>query len=471
MLKIPLNIPKIRKFYLLSTVSFTALSSLLLFLFSIGLVSARESLEKRKNAVVRAVEKAGPAVVNISTEEIVRRPANSFYGDQDDFFKNFYPGFREKKKQNLGSGVLIDSQGYILTNHHVITQASRIKVTLIDKREFEAELIGADPKLDIAIIKIDGKEKLPFIEMGRSDDLLIGESIIAVGNPFGLSHTVTTGVVSAVGRDVMTRGNKVFTDLIQLDTPINPGNSGGPLLNIEGSLIGINTAIYHKTEGIGFAIPIDRAKRIVRDLIQYGTVYHVWLGLFVQDMDPKIAAYFGMKQDEGVLVSKVFKEGPAEEAGIQQGDVIIEIGGKQATSKHGYFEILSMSAPNETMSLTVTRDKRVFKRNVVAKKIQKERTREIILDWLGFEVAPITKKTFLRFHLQTNSGVVVTHVTPGSAVAGARILPGDVVKQINREKIANMSDFEKSVAESFTKYSALLLIQRESYGYYVTLEP
>jgi len=223
-------------------------------------------LNRRRTPLVVAVEKVSPAVVNIYTSEIGRSPRNPFrdFGNNlfDQFFNDFFYQNRNNKK-SLGSGVLIDREGYIITNEHVVARASEIHVALSDKREFEARVIGADIKSDLAIIKIDSKQFLPFVSMGRSDDLMIGEQVLAIGNPFGLRHTVTTGIISALNRNIRAGKNKVYSDFIQVDASINPGNSGGPLLNINGSLIGINTAIYQKAEGIGFAIPIDDAKRIV----------------------------------------------------------------------------------------------------------------------------------------------------------------------------------------------------------------
>lgn len=446
---------------------------LFLLLFPLPQLFGKET--QRKSAVVRTVEKIGPAVVNINTEEIIQRPANPFYSGRDDlfrdFFRDFSPRFQKQKKQSLGSGVIIDSAGHILTNHHVIARATSIKVTLIDKREYEATLIGADPRSDIAVIKINAKIPLPYAKMGRSDDIMIGETIIAIGNPYGLSHTVTTGVISAVGRDFLAPNKKVFTDFIQLDASINPGNSGGPLLNIEGDLIGINTAIYQKAEGIGFAIPIDRAKHIVKDLIQYGKVHKIWLGLFVQDMNPNIAAYFGMKPGEAVLVSKIFKGGSAEKIGLKAGDIILDIDGKRVKSKRGFFDLLSMHVPKQEISLTFSREGKVFKKEIMALKIPETQAKEIAMDWIGVEVNHITKEIFYKYRLQTKSGVVVTNVSNGGAAARVGIRPGDIVRQVNQSKIENLDDFKKAIIESWTKYSILLLIQRGPYGYYVALEP
>ncbi|MBW2660798.1 MAG: trypsin-like peptidase domain-containing protein, partial [Deltaproteobacteria bacterium] len=247
---------------------------------------------ERENPVVKAVRKVSPAVVNINSEYEVRRRVNPFSGFSrdpffDSFFKDFFdPGFEQRyKRTSLGSGVIIDGKrGLILTNAHVLAKSATITVILNDERKFDARIIGADPDSDLAVLRISSKNPLPAVEMGDSNDLMIGETIIAIGNPFGFSNTVTTGVISAINRSIRA-DDAVYHDFIQLDASINPGNSGGALLNINGELIGINTAIYAKAQGIGFAIPINKAKRIVSDLIQYGKVVQIWLGLTVQDLD------------------------------------------------------------------------------------------------------------------------------------------------------------------------------------------
>ena len=265
----------------------------------------------RESAVVKAVKKVSPAVVNISSQSEVHKRVNPFYGlgldpNFESFFKDFFdPGYEQKyKRTSLGSGVIIDGKrGFILTNKHVIIKSSTITVTLKDGREFKANIIGADPDSDLAVLRISPKGVLPNIKMGDSGNLLIGETVIAIGNPFGFSNTVTTGVISAVNRSVNV-DNTFYRDFIQTDASINPGNSGGPLLNIYGELIGINTAIYAKAQGIGFAIPIDKAKRVVSDLIKYGEVVPAWIGITVQNLDADLAKYLKAAGAKGVLVKK-----------------------------------------------------------------------------------------------------------------------------------------------------------------------
>ena len=313
-----------------------------LFLLGLGSVYAGQNFERRTPLVI-AVEKVGPAVVNIFTEEsapAVRNPFRNFGGSPfDRFFDNFFPPTNSRRR-SLGSGVIINRDGYILTNEHVVAKAVRIKITLIDKREYQAKLIGADIKSDLAIIKIDSKEPLPFVEMGCSDDLMIGESVLAIGNPFGLSHTVTTGIISAINRTIRPDKRRVYQDFIQVDASINPGNSGGPLLNINGSLIGINTAIYQEAEGIGFAIPIDNARRIVNELIRFGKVRRGWIGISVQDMTPEILEFFKMDKQQGILVVRIIKDSPAERAGLKAGDIVLSLDRHPINKKVDYRETL-----------------------------------------------------------------------------------------------------------------------------------
>ncbi|SVD40927.1 uncharacterized protein METZ01_LOCUS393781, partial [marine metagenome] len=277
--------------------------------------------DSRRTPIVKAVEGVGTSVVNINTEEAMPVARNPFRDSRSPFFDQFFKGFFPRlnnKRRSLGSGVIIHPEGYILTNEHVVAKATRIKVTLIDKREFDARLVGADIKSDLAVIKIENKENLPHVSLGRSDDLMIGETVIAIGNPFGLQHTVTTGIISALHRSIKGSKNRVYRGFIQLDASINPGNSGGPLLNINGSLIGINTAIFKQAEGIGFAIPINKAKRIINDLIRYGKVRRGWLGVSVQDMTHEMLRFFHLDRVKGVVVSQVMKGGPGARGGLKR---------------------------------------------------------------------------------------------------------------------------------------------------------
>ncbi|CAB5120798.1 peptidase/PDZ domain protein [Olavius algarvensis associated proteobacterium Delta 3] len=314
----------------------------------------------RENPVVRAVRKVSPAVVNISSEYEVGSRLSPFSGlGMDSIFENFFNDFfdpglqRRYKRTSLGSGVIISgAQGLILTNAHVISRSSTIQVVLQDKREFNADIIGADPDSDLAVLRIQSDEPLPAIDMGKSDDLMIGETIIAIGNPFGFSHTVTTGVISALNRSLRTE-ERTYQDFIQTDASINPGNSGGPLLNINGELIGINTAIYAKAQGIGFAIPINRARRIINDLILYGEVVLPWVGITAQEIDNHIASYMSLDAGEGLLVRSVELASPAHVAGITTGDVILDIGNQPMKTLEDYRAAIRSYKAGDTILLSV----------------------------------------------------------------------------------------------------------------------
>ncbi len=441
----------------------------------IGAPAVAHDTGNRRSPIVTTVEKVGPAVVNIFTEEAPRKmknPFRDFMGDHlfEKFFEDFYQQ-RQSDRRSLGSGVLIDPKGYILTNEHVVAKAVRVKVTLIDNREFEGKVVGADIKSDLAVIKIDPIPPLPYVKMGRSDDLMIGETVIAIGNPFGLKHTVTTGIISAVNRTIRASEKQVFNDFIQVDASINPGNSGGPLLNINGSLIGINTAIFREAQGIGFAIPIDKARRIVDDLLQYGKVRRGWLGVSVQDLTPKVARHFHLDHVHGVLVTNVFRRSPAKRVGLQPGDILLSIDGHEIADKSDYFRQIASYTVDDHFRLGYLHDGHRRRARVHISSISPDAAGEMAKQWLGVSVKDINWKHAKRYNIIARSGVVVMKVRPNGPSGGVGILPGDVIRQMNESKIRNMKEFNTAILEAGKLSSVLLLVQRGRNSYYVTLEP
>jgi Do/DeqQ family serine protease len=429
----------------------------------------------RESAVVKAVRKASPAVVNISTVYEIRSRPNPFSGFGnpffDEFFKDFFdPRFeRRREHTSLGSGVIIDGdRGLILTNAHVIRRSGTIQVVLQDEREFEAKIIGADPESDLAVLKIDSKEKLPSVAMGNSDDLMIGETVIAIGNPFGFSHTVTTGVISALKRSIRA-DERVFQDFIQIDASINPGNSGGPLLNIKGDLIGINTAIYAKAQGIGFAIPIGKAKRTVTDLIQYGEVKQAWIGLVVQEMDEKITQYLKYPGRKGVMVKTVEPDSPAQAAGLREGDVLLAIGNRKISGLDDYLSASKSISAGEPLEIQIWRGGRSLSVPVKASEFPIERADQLAWSLLGIKVEDLTPKNRKDFRIAAKEGVLIKEIRSGSQLARIGVRAGDLLRQIDESGISNHDEFGKVLVKVRQKASLVLLIQRGEQGYYVTV--
>ena len=435
---------------------------------------------RREDAVVRAVKKVSPAVVNISSEYEVRRRANPFSGFGldpffDSFFRDFFePGQERYKKSSLGSGVIIDGkQGLILTNAHVIEKSATITVVLKDEQEFEASIVGADPDSDLAVLRISSQRSLPAIEMGNSDDLMIGETVIAIGNPFGFSHTVTTGVISAVNRSIRA-DDRVYHSFIQTDASINPGNSGGPLLNINGELIGINTAIYAKARGIGFAIPIDKAKRIISDLVQYGEVMQAWIGLTVQNIDERLARYLKIQRIRGVLVKEVEAESPAHKAGIRDGDIILSVGVLNIGSIQDYHTVMKNFAAGDIVKMNIRRGNGKKNISVKAAIFPVERAEELAYSLLGITVENLSRiprsRNPARRRYKATEGVVITYVRSQSYLADIGVIPGDVIRQIDDIAIGNVKTFHKAIIKYRKKTSMVILLQRGDQGYYITVK-
>ena len=416
----------------------------------------------RRTPVVEAVRKVGPAVVNISTEKVITRQTSPFPAFRDPLFDEFFRDFFEPrierfKQTSLGSGVVIRPDGYILTNQHVVLRGGQVKVTLSDDRDFSAQLVGADSDSDLAVLKVDSDAPLPHVTMGDSADLMIGETVIAIGNPFGLSHTVTTGVVSALGRALKTE-DQTYYDFIQTDASINPGNSGGPLLTLTGELIGINTAIYQKAQGIGFAIPINRARRIVGDLISYGEVHVPWVGILAQDLTPEIAAQLGLRSSRrGVLARAVEDGSPAADAGIQAGEAVIAIDGHDLHSAQEYEQRIRDHGEHGDIVLQISRNGELHPVTVHARLYPLEKADGLAWRLLGLRLT------------EARHGLEVARVRPGSPVSRIGIENGDVVVALGGTPLKSTDEFRRKMIEIRLGQSALVSIRRGPYIYHVTV--
>lgn len=447
---------------------------IVLCLCGMSITSLAKTSDLRRTPIVIAVEKTSPAVVNISTEKIIR--ARSSFGFSDPFFDQFFRDFldpfptRQYTQNSLGSGVIIDDQGHVLTNQHVILKASKITVILADNREFEGELVGSDARADLAVVKILTDEHLPIAHIGTSQDLMIGEPVIAIGNPFGLSHTITTGVISALNRAIRVDDDRIFRGFIQTDAPINPGNSGGPLINILGDVVGINTAIYGNAQGIGFAIPIDKAKQIADELITYGEVRSAWIGVSVQDITPGIAQHFDYHSADGVLISNVSPESSAEQAGLQQGDIIVALDQQPVRDTDGYNALLAEYTPDQTLTLSLIRNGKSFEIRVTTEEFSVEYAVSLAYQGFGMHVEEITQHLLETYLLQSTQGVVVTDVRQNSSAAQVGIEAGDILRQIDDIPLTNLKDFRNAMIHVNQQPSAVFLIQRRNRGYYITLE-
>ncbi len=446
------------------------------------------------------VEKVAPAVVNISSSKVVKAPTGYFQNqsfqqgddqsdDPSDMLRQFFGGGmggngrrggngnmapREQREQGLGSGVIVSPDGYILTNNHVVDGATDIRVSLADKREFKAKVIGTDPKVDIAVLKIDATN-LPAIVFGDSTRARVGDYAIAVGDPFGVGQTVTMGIVSAKGRTGL--GIEEYEDFIQTDAPINPGNSGGALVNDRGELIGINTAILahggEGNQGIGFAIPANMARGVMDQIVKYGKVQRAYLGIVPQNVTPSIAEAFGQKTLQGALVGDVTADGPAQKAGLHKGDIVLEVNGKPVADANDLRMTISMMQPGSTVHLKAVRDGAAHDftaqlgdlpgTQASAKEPGDSKSDSALA---GVSVDDLDAQTARQLHLPANTaGVVVTNISPSSPAADSGLQRGDVIQEVNRKPVTNTSDFEQAVRAS--KHDPLLLVNRQGNTLYV----
>jgi serine protease Do len=429
----------------------------------------------------RLAERLKPAVVNISTTMVVKRPPMfggmpSPFGEQGpfrDFWEDFFFGGqmpREFETKSLGSGFMFDKEGYIVTNNHVVRGAKEILVTLHNKEEYKAEVIGGDEKTDLALIKIDTGGELPVAALGNSDRLEVGEWVIAIGNPFGLAETVTAGIVSAKGRVI---GAGPYDDFIQTDASINPGNSGGPLFNFWGEVVGINTAIVAGGQGIGFAIPINMAKEVVSQLKEKGKVTRGWLGVGIQRVTSDLAESFGLEEKKGALVAQVFKGGPADAAGVRPGDIILEFDGKEIEESADLPRIVASTPVGKTVTMKVFRKGEIV--SLQAKVGEMEEEREVAeappRKPLGITVQNVTPKIAKALGLEEPKGVVVAGVEPGSAAERAGIRRGDVILEVDHESIEDVEDLSRVLQGVKDRENILFLVRRGENNLFLSVSP
>ena len=432
-------------------------------------------------AFVEVAKKVQPSVVNVTTEKTITVKPWERYGEDffkgspfEDFFKGFGITPREKgkeyrhKQRSGGSGVIVDKEGYILTNNHVIEGADKIKVRLNDGREFIATLKGQDSRTDLAVLNIKAKD-LPVATLGDSDELEVGEWAIAIGSPFGLEHTVTVGVISAKGRSGL--GTGTYEDFVQTDASINPGNSGGPLINIDGEVVGINAMIIQPGTGIGFAIPINMAKQILNDLIKQGKVVRPWLGISAQDLTPELAEQFQVKEKEGVLVAQIHQGTGAEKAGLVSGDIIKTVDDKAIKNVNELVKEIQKKKVGQKVKLSVVRDGKSMTIEVTLSampdKPEAMKEKEIE-EKLGAQIQELTPQLAARYRISSEikRGVVIISVEEGSPADELGLQEGDVILEINRKKIETTKDFEKAIKDLNLEKGIVFRLHRRGNSFY-----
>ncbi len=439
---------------------------------------------------VSVAKQAKASVVNISATRKSKpglEPFSSPFFD-DPFFRRFFgeefgrksprPKERERQEQGLGSGVIVSQDGYIVTNNHVVEQADELTVALSDKRTFKAKVIGSDPKTDIAVVKIEASNLSP-LQWGDSLQLEVGELVLAVGNPFGLSQTVTMGIISAVGRANM--GIVDYEDFIQTDAAINPGNSGGALVNLKGELIGINTAIFSRTGGnmgIGFAVPSNMAKSVMQSLLKYGKVIRGWIGVSIQEVTPELAKEFGASDTQGALVGDVMKDSPAEKAKLERGDIITSYNRTPIKDPAHLRSLVAETAPGTTVTLSILREKKQEDVSLTIGELPKNVAEAAGRSGEGVRgehaLAGVTVEDLLESRSgqsRHRSGVVVTDIEANSPAEQAGLRIGDVIIEINRKPIRNVQDFEQATSRLGARSSVLMLLGRGNVTIYLSINP
>lgn len=467
-------------------VSFLFALSLLLTAPGSPSLPAAEAAVSVPDSFADLAEKMGPAVVNIYTTQTIKGPLLPynffFHGDErfQEFFKHFFDApngqapQREMKRTSLGSGVIISEDGYIITNNHVIEDADEINVRIANHEEYEAKIIGRDPKTDIALIKIKPKSPLPSVEFGDSDKLRVGDWVVAIGNPFGFEQTVTAGIVSGKGRSL---GSSTYENFIQTDASINPGNSGGPLFDLNWKMIGINTAIYSRSGGnigIGFAIPVNMAKNIITQLREHGSVVRGWLGVMIQHVTPDLANRFGLERPIGALVGEVNAESPAEKAGIQPGDIIIEYNGKEISQMSQLPTMVAQTPIDTKAILTIIRNGKKKRITVTIGKLDESQTAskeagEETEQELGMTVQELTPELARSLNIVKKAGLVITGVEPASNAAEAGLRPGDLILEINRTPVRTIREYQNILSKAKKGENILFLTKRGRHSRFVVV--
>ena len=463
--------------------------SLILFVFLIGTLSAHgatsqssESLAVAKdlgNAFVEVAKKMQPSVVSIRSEQTVTVAPWEGFGEDffkgtpfEDFFKGRGGAPQKRKQAGQGSGVIVDSKGYILTNHHVVAGADKITVRLSDGKELKGTIQGSDPKTDLAVVRVEATD-LPVAALGDSDKIQVGEWAIAMGSPFGLERTVTVGVISAKGRSGL--GTGTYEDFIQTDASINPGNSGGPLINIEGEVIGINVMIIQPGQGIGFAIPMNLAKTIMSELIQYRKVVRPWVGIGLQNLTEDLVKSFNLPEKEGALISQVYEKSPAEKADLRVGDVVVEIDGTKIQNSQDVVREVLKKRVGQQVQFVVMREGKRINLSVTTDQMPEEMAGEKSggspdKEWFGLRVVTVTPDIAKQLALPRAEGVVVEAVEAGSAAQEAGLRKGDVIFEVNRQGIKNEKDYRTEMEKAKPDQGVLLLIHRRGSTFFVTLK-
>lgn len=445
-----------------------------------------KELSGENSAFSAVVNVISPVVANISTSKTIasRGPeAPQFFDEPLGGFFDYFNAPKKWKEESLGSGVVVSSDGYIITNNHVVEKADEIKVTLYGQQNYKGRIIGTDPKTDIAVIKISATN-LPAIKWGDSDTLQVGEFVLAFGNPYSLGHTVTMGIVSALGRaDV---GVAEYEDFIQTDAAINPGNSGGPLVNIKGELVGINTAIFSRTggyQGIGFAVPSNMVKSVMTQLISEGKVTRGWLGVTIQNLNPELSREFGLNKISGALVTDVFTGSPAQKADLRRGDVVLEINGKEIRNVESLRNIVAQSKVGTDIKLKILRDGKTLNISIRVTEFPQELTHAAPVEpedaphaqgdmFAGLSVMNLTNDIAKQLGLSNNEkGVVIVKVDSDSAAGEAGLKKGDVIQEINKKRVKDQSDFNKVLSGIREGDTVLVFINRGGNKFYITLKP